>query len=409
MHTMGDLSNDELLARLEAHVGNGHVWQAGLIAYLAEVEERRLHLEVACSSMFDFCVHRLGMSDGEAHRRLIASRLVRAFPRVLGYLERGDVHLCALALLRDHLNEENHEELLRAATGKTVRAVQEMLAARCPKPDVPPRIEPLAPQGELPIAPPTAERPEASKPRPRVEPLSASRYRVELTVSEEVKEKLERIKDLMRHRNPSGDLEVIVEQALDLLLAKLEKERLGKVSRPRKAKAPATTERTERTEQTEQTEQSEQTETAPAFDDPSRYVPQEVRRAVFERDGERCTYVDARGRRCSCRGLLELDHVIPFARGGKPTLENLRVRCRAHNRWYAEQQFGRAHVEEQIHLRQRKCEGVATTSFETAARGLKNLGFRDADVRRVLAALEEKLDGAPKVEIIVREALALLT
>ena len=397
MHTVGDLSNDELLARLEAHVGNGHAWQADLIAYLAEVEERRLHLEVACSSMFDFCVHRLGMSDGEAHRRLIASRLVRAFPRVLGYLERGDVHLCALALLRDHLNEENHEELLRAATGKTVRAVQEMLAARCPKPDVPPRIEPLAPQGELPIAAPTAERPDASKPRPRVEPLSASRYRVELTVSEEVKEKLERIKDLMRHRNPSGDLEMIVEQALDLLLVKLEKERLGKVSRPRKAKAPATT------------EQTETAEAAPAFDDPSRYVPQEVRRAVFERDGERCTYVDARGRRCSCRGLLELDHVIPFARGGKPTLENLRVRCRAHNRWYAEQQFGRAHVEEQIHLRQRKCEGVATTSFETAARGLKNLGFRDAEVRRVLAELAEKLEASTaRVETVIREALVLL-
>jgi Holliday junction resolvasome RuvABC DNA-binding subunit len=48
--------------------------------------------------------------------------------------------------------------------------------------------------------------------------------------------------------------------------------------------------------------------------------------------------------------------------------------------------------------------------FETAARGLKNLGFRDADVRRVLAALEERLDGTPaKVETIVREALVLLT
>ena len=403
MPTMGDLSNGELLARLEAHVGNGHVWQAGLVAYLAEVEERRLHLEVACSSMFDFCVHRLGMSDGEAHRRLIASRLVRAFPRVLGYLERGGVHLCALALLRDHLNEENHEELLRAATGKTVRAVQEMLAARCPKPDVPPRIEPLAPQAELPIAPPTAERPATSKPRPRVEPLSASRYRVELTVSGEAKEKLERIEDLMRHRNPSGDLEVIVEQALDLLLAKLEKERLGKVTRPRKAKAPAAT------EQTDQTDPTEHAEATSASDDPSRWIPQEVRRAVFERDGERCTYVDARGRRCACRAFLELDHVVPFARGGKPTVENLRVRCRAHNRWYAGQQFGRAHVEERIHLRQRKCEGIETTSFETAARGLKNLGFRDAEVRRVLAELAEKLEASTvRVETVIREALVLL-
>ena len=69
MHDMGDRSNDELLAQLAAHLGSGHVWPAGLVAYLAEVEERGLHLEVACSSMFDFFVHRLAMSDGEAHRR----------------------------------------------------------------------------------------------------------------------------------------------------------------------------------------------------------------------------------------------------------------------------------------------------------------------------------------------------
>jgi hypothetical protein len=247
MHIVGDLSNDELLARLEAHVGEGHVWQAGLIAYLAEVEERRLHLELACSSMFDFCIHRLGMSEGEAHRRLVAARLVRTFPRVLGYLERGEVRLCALALLRDHLTDENHEELLRAASGKTVRAVQDMLSARRPKPDVPPRVEPLAPQADLPIAPPTTQAHETSGPRPRVEPLSASRYRVELTVSREVKEKLERIEDLMRHRNPSGDLETILEQALALLLAKLERERLGKVTRPRRTKAADTTEQVQAT------------------------------------------------------------------------------------------------------------------------------------------------------------------
>jgi hypothetical protein len=131
---------------------------------------------------------------------------------------------------------------------------------------------------------------------------------------------------------------------------------------------------------------------------------------VFERDGDQCTYVDAQGRRCSCRSFLELDHVIPFARGGKAVLENLRVRCRAHNRWYAEQTFGRAHVEKRIQARRRTRECVESTSFETAARGLKNLGFRDADVRRVLAQLEAKLDGsAASAETVLREALALLT
>ncbi len=45
-----------------------------------------------------------------------------------------------------------------------------------------------------------------------------------------------------------------------------------------------------------------------------------------------------------------------------------------------------------------------------AARDLKNLGFRDGEVRRVLAELGAKLDGSTApVETILREALPLLT
>jgi len=63
---MGDLSNDELLARLRTHVGRGNTWLAGLLAYLAEVDARRLYAEQACTSTWDFCVRKLGMSESEA-------------------------------------------------------------------------------------------------------------------------------------------------------------------------------------------------------------------------------------------------------------------------------------------------------------------------------------------------------
>ena len=60
--------------------------------------------------------------------------------------------------------------------------------------------------------------------------------------------------------------------------------------------------------------------------------------------------------------------------------------------------------------RQRKCEGAEGAPFETAARGLKNMGFRDAEVRGILAELEKTLDSsAASVERILREALRLLT
>ncbi len=208
MTRLGELSSDELLARLRVHVGRGNVWLAGLLAYLAEVDARRLYAEQACTSTWDLCVRKLGMSESEAQRRIAVARLVRRFPTTAGYLERGEVHLCALYEMHKHLTADNHEELLREAMGKTTKAVAELIAARFPKPDVHACIEPLAPQPGLPLAvtemvPPsevaapapatapaatpvpatatatataTAPVPGHAQVWPRVEPLSASRY-----------------------------------------------------------------------------------------------------------------------------------------------------------------------------------------------------------------------------------------
>jgi 5-methylcytosine-specific restriction endonuclease McrA len=244
------------------------------------------------------------------------------------------------------------------------------LAERSPKPDVPDAVEPRA----------------------SVAPLSATRYRVELTVSAEVKAKLDRAKDLMRHRNPSGDLEPILERALDLLVDKLEREVLAKASRPRRTKAEAETPRKRR----------------------GTAVPRSVRREVFARDGEQCTYTDAaRGSRCPARTLLELDHVEPKALGGEDTAANLRVRCAGHNRLAAEQVFGRAHVAKKIADHgQAKCALVERTSaktFETAASALRNMGFRAPEVRCAIATLERRLGPEDaSLEAVVREGLRLL-
>ncbi len=480
MYKLGDLTNDELLARMSTHVGKGHIWQARLLEYLGEVDARRLDREYAYSSMWDFCIRRFGMSEGEAHRRIAVARVVRQFPRALALLEHGKVHLSAVYALREHLTEENHEELLREAIGKTTHEVQVIIAARFPSPDVAACIEPIAPQATLLVHPhggasqksaPSAAGSVGAEMRPKIEPLSATRYRVELTVSVDIKAKLERIKDLMRHRNPAGDLEIILDASLDLLLTKLERERLGKASRPRRVKlAEATTPAAEsvstrapnrrvdaggsamtdarvsddsadarpdasgsaitdsvaasstvagsavRADAEVRTNDAPPpahgTRAKPCDDAPEkrrRHIPREVRRQVFERDGEQCSYVNAEGNRCPARAFLELDHVHPKALGGTDDAANLRVRCRAHNQHYAEQVFGRQHVAARIHLRQRKYSSAPSASFDTAAQGLRSLGFTPSEVRRAMTTLETRLAEETPIETILREALLLLT
>jgi hypothetical protein len=209
---------------------------------------------------------------------------------------------------------------------------------------------------------------------------------VQFTASGELRKKLERAQDLMRHANAEGDLAVVVERAVDLLLEKLEKQRLGKTSRPRPS--------------------PEQRDTA--------RVSRATRRAVFDRDGERCTFTDAEGHRCPATTWLELDHVIPRACGGTSEVGNLRVRCRAHNALYAERTFGKEHVERKIrerrHPRQR---GYASESCDLAANGLVSMGFRRAEVQRALDTVSAHhragdLSTVP-VQTILREALAVLT
>src|SRR5579864_2440981 len=111
MH-LTDLSDDELLARLVSIRLEGHHLLARLLVHLVEVEDRRLELRQAYSSLHDFCRRKLGMSEGEAFRRITAARLLRKLPRLLGPIERGEVTLSNLVLLRDHLTEANLDDLL---------------------------------------------------------------------------------------------------------------------------------------------------------------------------------------------------------------------------------------------------------------------------------------------------------
>jgi hypothetical protein len=162
---------------------------------------------------------------------------------------------------------------------------------------------------------------------------------VEFTASAELREKLERCRDLMSHANPSRELGVIVEHAVELLLAELEGKRLGRAKRPR-------SERLGRTKRPH-------SDPGMRGAKPGR-ITTAVRRRVYERDGVRCTYVSADGRRCEAQAFLELDHVEPRGQGGGDEPGNLRVRCRAHNQLWAEV-YGRKHVESSRHFRQQKC------------------------------------------------------
>ena len=86
----------------------------------------------------------------------------------------------------------------------------------------------------------------------------------------------------------------------------------------------------------------------------TRHIPALVRDEVFLRDNGQCTFVSDTGNRCCATKRLEIDHILPFARGGSHDLENLRLLCREHNQLEAEKVFGRDNIERYHQQRYRR-------------------------------------------------------
>jgi hypothetical protein len=251
-----------------------------------------------------------------------------------------------------------------------------------------PLASPALPAAEL------ADRAFALQPLPAravSTPLSPGRFKLELTLGQDAHDQLLQLQALSRHQNPSGDLTGIVERALRELLERTMKRRFAQtrasakpLARSRDAResggdtqerdalgdtreeygpvrsagetAPSDTSHEVRDDmpalmmprdERAEAEMDADAERPASFPN-SRYVPRKVLREVFARDGGQCAFVSPEGRRCSAREFLEVHHHEPFARGGKATVDNLRLSCRAHNQFLAELDYGRGFMREKV-------------------------------------------------------------
>jgi hypothetical protein len=324
MSTPSQLTNTELTEALASLARSGRETTVGLVTHLAEFEARDLHLAAGFPSLFAYCTEVLRLSEHEAYHRILAARTARTHPRILVMLREGRLNLTIVRLIAPLLREANANQVLDEAAGLSKRQVQELVARHAPQPDVPAsvrklpaRIQPTPTASAAPVAPtpsvvscapaaPVAVPPPA---RPAVvRPLAPERYEVRFTASAETCAKLRRAQDLLRHAVRDGDTAAIVDRALTLLVADLEKKKFAITDRPRSGSRRSGS---------------------------ARRPPADVRRRVSRRDADRCAFVSKDGRRCEERGFLEFHHVIPFAMGGETTVDNIQLRCRAHNAYEA--------------------------------------------------------------------------
>ena len=332
------LTDTALTTELGRLAGREREATAALIVHLAEFDARRLYEGAGYSSVFQYCRAVLLLSEDAAYNRIQTARAARRHPAIVDMLVGGTLSPTTARLIARRLTSENHRELLAAASGKGKQAVEELLARWFPQADVAPRVRALphrpvsiatldppvshvavAPAGGDPVPPVVARDGQfpsrtAVDPRPVVRPLAPERYEIRFTASADTRERLRRAQDLLGHAIPSGDIAQVIDRALILLVADLERRKFAATPRPRP--------------------------TAGQSED-SRNIPAEVRRGAVARDEGRCAFVAPNGRRCGERRFLEFHHVIPYGAGGKPSIENIQLRCRAHNGYEARRFYGR--------------------------------------------------------------------
>ena len=371
------------------------------LADLGEFDARKLYLPAAYPSMLAYCKARLPLPEDTSRRHIHAARTARRFPAILPALADGRLHLSGVLLLAPHLTTENADELLTAAAHRSKFEIEQLIAERFPRLEFPTTIRPIeesasqattescAPERTMSPAPAPA-----APARATVRPIAPQRFEMTMPIDQETLDVLQYAQALLGNAVPAGDMAAVLKRLVIEGAGQIERHKFGTGarSRPRKAGRAA-----------------------------GRYVPMPVRREVWLRDGGRCTYVCESGQRCEATEHLEFDHVLEAARGGEATVDDLRLLCRAHNQYQAEQTFG-------VEFMRRKREAARERAQEKPARAtaladakpkrdwdpdrdvepwLNALGVRGDDLARGAAAAATIPD-AP-LEKRVRFALSTLT
>ena len=329
------LSQTKSLATQERKIG------IEVLHHLREIESRRLFASLGFSSLFEYCVKELGYAGGSAHRRISAMRLLREIPEYESKLQEGIVTVSSLSQLQGFLVQEKRQmgkiypkeakiELLEQIEGKSFEQTARVLAAISPE----------------------QIRPEKAR------VLNEEDTEIRFTADRALMAKLERLKNLMGHQAQAQTYAGLIGELADIALKKLDplqkRDLLQKEAAPSKNLAmslpPLEVKEAEVKEaevkETEVKETDVKKMTAKGtvpekMLHQNRYIPEKIRRFVWQRDQGRCSFVDRKsGRQCESRYALQIDHIHPVGKGGTSEIENLRLLCAVHNQFAAIESYG---------------------------------------------------------------------
>ncbi len=287
--TIQKLSNQQVELNLKDLVLKERELLHSILLHIQQIETRRIYLDRAYSSTFEYLVKELSYSGSAAMRRLEAARLLKEIPSMAEQLESGDLNLSQIGELSRALKDKARQSGEKVSLGQKQQILQKIAGK-----SVPETQREISRALELEI-----QEPE----RTRFQKDSVS-LSIQLTQAQY--DKLSQCKDLAVHglsqKNHNFDWAAVLEQLADQFLAKKTLERTTPT-----AIAAAESKRVNKS------------------------LTPRTRQLILHRD-KHCQYVDQKsGRQCQSTFGLEVDHGQPRFAGGDHHLNNLRALCKKHN------------------------------------------------------------------------------
>lgn len=291
-----NMDDSELLLKVKELSRQERKLQVELLWHLLEIQRRKLFLERGFQSLFEYAVKELGYSHSAAYRRIQAMRLLESVPEVADKIESGVINLSTATQIQNFIKTERKNggevnfkrrvEMVNAIENKSTREVEKQLIA-------------LKPENVL--------RPE------KLRMVTPEIIELRLMIPDNLKDKMDKLRQIFSHRIPDMTYLALMEYLVTQALNKIERRP------PNAARIPEITKKS-----------PELNGAAVHF---SRNIPATVRHAVWVRDGGVCSYRDpSTGRKCGARHFVQVDHIHPWSKGGKHSLENLQLLCAQHNR-----------------------------------------------------------------------------
>jgi hypothetical protein len=274
--------------------------EADLIEILQLAEKHEVHHLRGHSSLYNYAISELGLSENIAYNLITVARKAIQVPELKTQLEAGTLTLTNARRVASVLTPENQSEWIEKATSLSSRELEKEIAK---------------------------VRPQEATPE-RTSYVSDDRLKLELGISEEELENFKRARDIICQ---SRKRQASLEETLKVMTAEF-LERHDPVQKAARHQA-----RKEKAAASESDGKKLSSYSMPALvarreNSHRKPLPATIRHQINLRDKRRCQHVLSSGLRCRQSRWVEIHHKIPVYQGGKDIPANLITLCSAHHR-----------------------------------------------------------------------------